>query len=236
MRKRLVLALLTAGVLAVGSTANAGIVYTPVPPDYNFGIGVFDPSNPGVLNTAYITSNSIGPSDTFVLTFAAHMKQIPYFTQSLHFNLQYDNSVVQVLHAQPKGNWTSNNYASSIVPWPNPSSGITTNASLFQSVGTGSTFIPMSISQIVPFFQVTGHIKPGPASDRGFMNIVAMTLVSHLSPLLLTPGQFDYFGADIHRGGKVIPEPATGLLLVAGLAVCGGRLLGRRRYRRSRQV
>jgi hypothetical protein len=210
--------------------ATADIVYTPINSGfYEYGIGLYDPSNPNALNSVYVTSgNQPIESDIFTFTFAAHMVPIFYNARSLHFNFIYDNTNIEVLHATPlnvNGIWIVDNYGSLTDIWPNPSSGTVNVSSLFQSIDTGSA-VNMVTSSIVPFFRVQLHIKDAPESHIGIFGITQMTLVSNTFQLTLTPARFDYFGGVIHSG---IPAPAGAWVLLAGLSGIGGALTRRRR-------
>jgi hypothetical protein len=233
-------ALIFACVLCVAPLAMAEVLYTPQDPaNFDFGVGVYNPNDPGSLNTVYVTSGSgLRPSDTFQVTMALQMNAIFYNTEALHFSFIYDNSAIEVLHANPVGGWLNNNYNS--LSWPNPSSGITGYVSLAQSMGTGTSFISMPTGAVVPFFHATLHIKPGaqlsqvaqfgitiPPYTPGAGFSVGMTLVSHTFALTLPPTAFNYFGGAIHT----IPEPTSMSLLGAGVAVLGGGLLRHRRRR-----
>ena len=236
MKATLLIALAGVLVVAMSSTAFGVLTYTPQPANHNFGIGVYNPNDPGTLNTLSINSDTIRPSDTFVVTFAAHMVAIFYNTESMHFNFIYDNSTIEVLGAAPvhaAGVWATNNYSG--FSWPNPSSGIVSVSTLFQSAGAGTNFISMPTSAIVPFFQVAMHVKEGaPVSQAGFFGITQMTLVSHTFALTLFPGDFAYFNGDIHPHREVpgaIPEPATMTLVGGCMASLMGVLIRRRRTR-----
>jgi hypothetical protein len=209
--------------------ATADIVYTPISPTYDFGIGLYNPADPNVLNSVYVTSgNQPIESDIFTFTFAAHMNLIYYNAESLHFNFIYDNTNIEVLHATPlhvNGIWTSDNYGSLTDIWPNPSSGTTGVSSLFQSIGIGSA-VNMVTSSIVPFFRVQLHVKDAPQSHVGFFGITQMTLVSNTFALTLLPADFNYFTGQIHSG---VPAPAGGWVLLAGLSGVGGAMSRRRR-------
>jgi hypothetical protein len=216
--------------VAAAPVATADIVYTPINiGDYDFGIGLYNPSEPFALNTVYVTSgNQPVGSDVFTFTFAAHMVPIFYNAQSLRFNFVYDNTSIEVLHAMPlnvNGVWNIDNYGSLTDIWPNPSSGTTSVSSLFQSIGEGSA-VNMVTSSIVPFFQVQLHLKDAQASHLGFFGITQMTLVSNTFNLTLLPADFNYFGGVIHTG---VPAPAGAWVLVAGLSAMGGALTRRRR-------
>jgi hypothetical protein len=220
---------LAASVVAAPA-ATGDIVYTPIPnQSYEFGIGLYDPSNPNVLNSVYVTSgNQPIESDIFTFTFAAHMVPIYYNAQSLRFNFIYDNTNIEVLHATPlnvNGIWNFDNYGSLTDIWPNPSSGTTGVSSLFQSIGAGSA-VNMVTSSIVPFLRVQLHVKDAPESHVGHFGITQMTLVSNTFALTLTPARFDYFGGTIHSG---VPAPAGAWVLLAGLSGIGGGLMRRRR-------
>ncbi|MHC4141664.1 MAG: VPLPA-CTERM sorting domain-containing protein [Planctomycetota bacterium] len=210
--------------------ATGDIVYTPIPNQtYNFGIGLYNPGNPNVLNSVYVTSgNQPIESDIFTFTFAAHMVNIFYDASSLRFNFIYDNTNIEVLHATPlnvNGIWNVDNYGSLTDIWPNPSSGTISVSSLFQSVGTGPD-VNMVTSSIVPFFQVQLHIKDAPESHVGLFGITQMTLVSNNFTLTLTPDDFAYFGGRIHSG---VPAPAGAWVLLAGMLGIGGALTRRRK-------
>jgi hypothetical protein len=225
-------ALCVAVVMAAAPSATADIVYTPISPNtYGFGIGLYDPANPFSLNSVYVTSGNFpGTSDSFVFTFAAHMVSIFYNVESLHFNFVYDNRLIEVVGARPvhppgTPPWVFNNYDD--FQWPNPSGGIVSVSTLFQSMGAGTTFMPMNTTSIVPFFQVTLHLKQAPPSQVAFFGITRMTLVSHTFALTLTPASFNYFNGAIHAG---IPAPATLWLFAAAMSGLGGGVVrGRRR-------
>ncbi|MHC4079985.1 MAG: VPLPA-CTERM sorting domain-containing protein [Planctomycetota bacterium] len=210
--------------------ATADIVYTPISSaDYAFGIGLFNPDDPFTLNSVYVTygNQPIG-SDTFTFTFAAHMVPIYYNARSLHFNFVYDNTNIEVLRATPlnvNGIWNLDNYGGLTDIWPNPSSGLISVSSLFQSIDTGSA-VNMVTSSIVPFFQVQLHVKDAQESHLGFFGITQMTLVSNTFNLTLFPVDFNYFGGMIHSG---VPAPAGAWVLVAGLSGIGGAITRRRR-------
>ena len=228
-RAEIAVCALAASVVAA-PVATGDIVYTPIPnQSYSFGIGLYDPSNPNALNSVFVTSgNQPIESDVFTFTFAAHMVAIFYNAQSLHFNFIYDNTNIEVLHAMPlhvNGVWNIDNYGSLTDIWPNPSSGTTSVASLFQSIGTGSA-VDMVTSSIVPFFRVQLHIKDAPESHIGLFGITQMTLVSNTVAVTLFPDNFNYFGGTIHSG---VPAPAGAWVLLAGLSGLGGALKRRRR-------
>lgn len=241
--KRLTVILVAGLVAAAATPAMAVVTYTPQPSSgFNFGIGVYNPNDPTSLNTVYVDSGSgLGQSATFVVTMAAQMNAIFYNTESLHFSFLYDNSMIEVLHARPVApvggpQWATNNYSS--ITWPNPSSGITGYINLTQSMGTGTTYMPMNTGAVVPFFQATLHIKDVPTASHvapfgitippytpGGGYGVGMTLVSHTYALTLTPLDFSYFGGEIHG----VPEPSMAMLLVGGGAACAGGWARRRR-------
>lgn len=219
MKKALLL-----GVLMAAAPAMAGVTYTPIPATYPFGIGLYNPANPAALNTVYITG--AGPSDTFVLTFAAHMNAIFYNTEFMHFNFVYDSDCVDVLGARPvnaNGVWVADNYSTFV--WPNVSSGYISVFSLAQSAGVNSAFVSMPTSSIVPFFQVTLHAKGAMASHVGLFGITQMILVSHTFALTLFPSSFAYGLGAIHH----VPEPSTLTLIGGALAAVAGGVIRRRR-------
>jgi len=228
--KRHAIVFAAVAVVAGPPVALADIVYTPIANQtYDYGVGLYNPDNPNVLNSVYVTSgNQPAGSDIFTFTFAAHMKVIFYNAESLRFNFIYDNTNIEVLHATPlnvNGIWNFDNYGSLTDIWPNPSSGTTGVTSLFQSIGAGSA-VNMVTSSIVPFFRVQLHIKDAPESHVGFFGITQMTLVSNTFALTLVPGDFNYFGGTIHSG---VPAPAGAWVLLAGLSGIGGALTRRRR-------
>jgi hypothetical protein len=220
---------LAASVVAA-PVATGDIVYTPIPNQtYSYGIGLYNPATPNVLNSVYVTSgNQPIESDIFTFTFAAHMVPIFYNAQSLRFNFIYDNTNIEVLHATPlnvQGTWNFDNYGSLSDIWPNPSGGTTSVSSLFQSIGAGPPVF-MVTSSIVPFFRVQLHVKDAPESHVGFFGISQMTLVSNTFALTLFPADFSYFSGTLHSG---VPAPAGGWVLLAGLSGIGGALSRRRR-------
>jgi hypothetical protein len=230
--------LCTALALMFASPALADIVYTPIDPgEYaiGFGIGIYDPANPAVLNSVYVTSGSGAPqSATFQFSFAIHnnVSQIPIFADRLHFSFVYDNSSLEVLGAQPVGPWQSNNYAGQ--PWPNSSHGIIAVNSLSQAMTEPGAKVTFVNSTVVPFLHVTLHVKsaqfsqinefgitlPGYGPNEGY----GLTFFNS-GVTVVPPGSWVYFGGAIHE----IPEPAT--LTLLGAAFCGlaGRVVARRR-------
>jgi hypothetical protein len=192
------------------------ITYTPIDPaTYGFGVGLYDPANPGHLNDVYVDPAYF--SDEFTFTFAIHCNAIYYNAQALHFAFGYDNSSIEVLHANPLGGWTWDNYASA--QWPNPSDGWVEVTSLMQGFTVSTDFEPYDTSAIVPFMQVHLHIKSDQWSQFNSFGVVAMTLVSHTYALTLTPGDFIYGWGVIHE----VPEPSSMLLLGGlGAALAGG--------------
>jgi hypothetical protein len=220
--------LVVLGILAAGSPATAGIVYWPLDPEnYDHAVGVYNPADPLTVNSVYVTSGSGAmQSQLFTFTFAAHMDDVFYNAQSLHFSFRYDNNSIEVVHAQPVGPWAYNNYQSMV--WPNPSFGIITVPSLQQGMPP-SSYVAMPTSVVVPFFQVTLHIKPGAhASQVNFFQIFSMTLISHIaSTYNLYPSDFHYGQGFIHE----VPEPSALALVGGGVALLGGGAIRRRRRR-----
>lgn len=231
--KRYTLSFALVGLLVGVSPALAGVVYTPVPigPTSGNSIGLIDPNNPGTLNTVYVTSGSGALlSDTFVFTFGLHLDRF-FDAEWLHFGFLYDNSSIEVLHAQPVGQdslgqpWRGDNYGSA-TDWPDLSSGLIIVSSLSQNMGTQSSFFVMDPSVVYPFFQVTLHVKSAHLSQLNVFGVNTMTAKHHfITTDIIGPGMWTYWGGVIHE----VPEPTTALLLGAAVAVAGGRVVRRRR-------
>lgn len=201
----------------------ASVTYSPLAESYAFGVGLYDPTNPNDLNSVHVSGEPA--SQRLVFTFAAHMNQIYYNAQSLHFNFVYDNSCVQVLGARPvngNGVWANNNYQFFV--WPNFSNGFIRVFSLQQHAPSNPGFVAMPTSLVVPFFQVSLRVKPGMAGHSGLFGITQMTLESHTFALTLFPDDFEYGLGTIQH----IPEPSGLLLLTSGCAALGCATLRRR--------
>ncbi len=215
----------------MASPVMAGIVYTPQSLGGDSTIGLIDPDNPGTLNTVYVTSGSGGAaqSQSFVFTFGMHLTQQQVISGQ-HFSFWYDNSSIEVLHANnvhPLFPWS--NFASlgqTITDpagiWPNPSSGIVIVDSLLLNAST--PFFNQPASSIVPFFQVTLHVKSAQQSQMNSFAVGAMTVTSDGVPKV-TNDQFAYHGGRIHE----VPEPSSAILLGAGVLAIGGGISRRRR-------
>jgi hypothetical protein len=210
--------------LLLTGAAVGDITYTPIDPaTYGFGVGLYDPANPGALNSVYVDPAYL--SDEFTFTFAIHCNDIYYNAEALHFAFGYDNSSIEVVHAFPVGGWTMDNYAS-FPSWPNSSTGWQEVASLTQGFTLSTDFEAFDTSAIVPFMQVHLHIKSDQVSQLNDFGVVAMTLISHTYALTLTPADFIYGMGTIHE----VPEPSAMLLLGgAAAAIAGG--VARRRAR-----
>ena len=161
-RLKFVLCALIAGVVV--SPAVAEITYTPVALD-GFEIGIYNPVD-STINS--VTVDPAYLSENFVFTFAIHVTP-SYWPERLHFSFCYDNSSIEVVHAESIG-FPFDNY-SSMTEWPNTSHGIQAVASLSQYYTTGSA--TYWYSSVYPFFKVTLHVKSDTESQ---MNPFGITL------------------------------------------------------------
>ena len=171
--------------MLLAAPALGEIVYTPQTPDYAFGVGLYNPQDPGSLNTVYVTSDSgAAVSDQFVFTFAILCNYIYYNAESLHFSFLYDNSSLEVVHARPMGGWTDNNYEGT--SWPDPGTGITGYITLWQGFTQSTSYEPYDTAAVVPFFQVTLHVKDAVESH---VNRFGIASVSSSSPSIRRRGR-----------------------------------------------
>lgn len=232
--------------LVVATPAAADIIYTPLPLSGDNVIGVYRPGYPG-LYSAYVTSGQgLATSDTIRMTFGFHLgfTPPPFTAQvgAMHFSFWYDNSSLEVLgarsvgpisaSAQGTGGHLARDNYSQLTPleWPNPSSGIVSRESLFQgwtAEGAYTDNVPIDLSSIVPFFQVTLHVKGAVASHVNSFWVADMTMYTLSSPLTLTPSQWLYGRAAVHE----IPEPTSAMLVLSLAAIVGGRVVRRARRR-----
>jgi hypothetical protein len=228
--------------LAGAAPAVADIIYTPLPLSGNNVIGVYRPGFPG-LYSAYVTSGQgVGQSDLVQMTFGFHLGTPPNTAQveGLHFSFRYDNSSLEVFGAHSVGPISAgaqgaggdlafDNY-SYLTPfaWPNPSTGTVSKASLFQGWGAEGTFndsVPIGLSEVIPFFHVTLHVKNAVASHANAFWVTHMTMWTLGSSLTITTGQWAYGQAAVHE----IPEPTSAMLVLSLAAVVGGRAIRRKR-------
>jgi hypothetical protein len=213
-------------VLMGASPVLANLVYTPKTGGPN-SIGLLDPANPGTLNTVYVTSGSGAmQSNVFVFDFGLHIDRF-FDAEFLHFSFLYDNSSIEVWHAQPLGPWSTSTYGTQPADWwPNPSSGIVVVPSLHNGFLQSTSFQPMDPSAVYPFFRVTLHVKSAHLSQLNDFRVTHMTAKHHfISTSTIGPAMWTYWGGRIHE----VPEPTTAMLAGAGVAVVGGRVVRRRR-------
>lgn len=210
-------------VMAIASSAMAAVIeYTPfdVAGGEKGSVGIVDPANPDALNSVYVDDAIL--SDTFVFTFALHVDST-YWAERLDFVFMYDNSSIEILHAEPIGAWS--NYYSDYPEdgeWPNPTNGvIQVDMQNEMSPTAGST--TYWYSSINPFMKVTFHIKSDTFSQENPFGITEMTLRSDYSTIW--SWDFDYLGGIVHE----VPEPTSLMFLGFGLAAIGGRVIRRRR-------
>jgi hypothetical protein len=234
--------LATVVVLTAATSAVADIIYTPVLGDNV--IGVYRPGYSG-LWSAYVTSGQgVGTSDTVQMTFGFHLGfQPPPFSPQvtwMHFSFWYDSSSLEVLGARSVGPIATgalgnashlgrDTYSTlTASDWPNPNSGIASLSSLAQGwkgEGGFTDSVPISLSAVVPFFQVTLHVKAAVASHVNSFAVATMTMYTLSSPLTITPGQWNYGHGAVHE----IPEPTSAMLVLGLGAVVGGRVIRRKR-------
>jgi hypothetical protein len=156
-------------------------------------------------------------------TFAIHCRAATYEADEMRFAFYYDNDSLEVVGARPMGAWTANNYDN--LSWPNISSGRITVDGLTNYMTQHSQHVSFGTSCVVPFFQVTLHVKSAQESQLNAFGVAAGTLFSHYHDRQVYYWDFDYFGGAVHE----VPEPASMLLVFGGLALAGGRTLRSRR-------
>jgi hypothetical protein len=209
-------------VLLLTSPALADINYTPLAETYDFGVGLYNPADPGTLNDVYVDPAYL--SDTFVFTWAIHCADIYYNAERIHFTFGYDNSSIEVVHMSPLGGWEWSSYENILWPTSVPGGWIEVD-SLSQGFDVTTNYEPYDTTAIVPFMQVTLHVKSDTPSQVNMFGVVAMSLISHSYALTLTPASFVYGMGAIHE----MPEPSSLMLLGGALAAMAGGFIRRGR-------
>lgn len=242
------------------SPALAEIIYEPMnlPTDRNT-IGVIDPNNPGTLNMVYIDPAAV--SDNFTVTFGMHLGDgdgkgySQYGLWLQHFCFIYDNSGLEVLHAQPTGPWTgmgaytggltaTNNYGSNTTMWDSVNNATTGEGAPAGTTGiyslahgwftlttqgqtiTPTNFTVQNISSVVPFFQVQMHMHNTIPDQFHMFAINAMFVSSVYTGIYsMTTADFDFYGGVAYT----VPEPTSLVMLCGSLAMIGGFVVRRRR-------
>jgi hypothetical protein len=248
------LGLLAVGGMLAAAPALADVVYTPldVSGDTNV-VGIYRPGYSGLYD-AYVTSGQgVQTSDLIQFTFGFHIGYGAFNAYSFYdvwgiqFAFAYDNTSLEVVGARSVGPISAgatgqsggigrDNY-SDLTPlnWPNPSSGITSLPSLFQGwyglgyrhvIGaTPTDYWRVFTTSIVPFFQVTLHVKHAEPSAVNSFWVTSMFVASTITGYTITPGQWIYGHGAVHE----IPEPSSLLLVGGGVAFGGARVVRRRR-------
>jgi hypothetical protein len=242
MKQRLTGAIAVLAVLAMSAPGLAVVTYTPIP-EFGDGptVGLIDPNSPGVLNDVYLSSGfGAAQSETFVFTFGLHLTQ-QMMSSGYQFSFFYDNSSIEVLHADNVhpahmvDAWASLGTTGTSGIWPNPSSGI---QGLFMltlgAAGTGGAPFTNPASEIIPFLQVTLHVKSAVESQLNYFGVTfdgvhepwsqGFQLTSS-GVVVVGPSEFSYGSGLIHE----VPEPSSLALIAGGFALMGGVFARRRR-------
>jgi hypothetical protein len=182
-------------------------------------------------------------TDTILVTFGAHWPYITSVTGAwLSWTLVYDNSEVEIVNLGTAfgGQFGGGQILVSTWPAPNPSAGIMALAGYVTATVTPHL---LTGSGVFPFLQVQFHVKDAIEDSANDMWMATVkNWASHIFPGAYPPYTSYWWtnrladtGLSATRpwlashGFDVTPEPASMLLLLAGVAGVGGGIWRRRR-------